>query len=239
MSRYLVERTATRLRQRAATIASEGGKFPTESELIDEFEVSRTTVREAISRLEAEGVLLRRHGTDTAINAIALQLRNAGADVPAGERWTSVDSTVEVLENSPLLTGADIAELLDVEPSHPARMIRRLWRSDGEPIAYEVEHAVLPTWPMSLPDPDANLFDLAREIYGETVIWRVDSTDAKAADEADAELLRVEAGAPLLVTDEIFVTSRDRRLAHIRVVQKPSVGPIVNVTTFSDQSGKR
>jgi len=238
MSRYLVERTATQLRQRAAAVAADGGKFPTESALIEELEVSRTTVREAISRLEAEGVLLRRHGTDTVVNAIALQLRDQH-EREQGARWNSVDSAAEVLENTPLLIEDDVAALLDVVASHPARMIKRLWRHDGTPIAYEIEHVVLPTWPMELPDPDADLFALAHEVYEETVIWRVDSTDARAANEIDAELLAAEVGAPVLVTDEIFVTSRDRRLAHIRLVQKPEVGAIVNVTTFPDQAVKK
>ncbi|MGE4242845.1 FadR/GntR family transcriptional regulator [Ramlibacter sp.] len=42
-----------------------GAKLPTEGEIIAEFGVSRTVVREAISRLQAGGVLETRHGVGT------------------------------------------------------------------------------------------------------------------------------------------------------------------------------
>lgn len=239
MSRYLVEQTAARLRERAARVALDGGQFPTESQLIKELEVSRTTVREAFSRLEAEGVLLRRHGTATAVNAVALQLGQASGDDDLAARWSDSQAEAHVLENSPILIEADIAELLDVGAAHPTRRVRRLWRANDTPIAYEIEHVVLPTWPMSLPSPDADLFELARELYLETVIWRVDSTDTRAAEEEDAELLDVAIGSPLLITDGVYVTSGDRRLAHVRVVQRPGVGPVIGVTTFSDKGSRQ
>lgn len=42
-----------------------GHKLPTESELAERFEVSRTVVREAISRLQASGLVETRHGVGT------------------------------------------------------------------------------------------------------------------------------------------------------------------------------
>ena len=42
-----------------------GQKLPTESAIVDEFQVSRTVVREAISRLQASGMVQTRHGIGT------------------------------------------------------------------------------------------------------------------------------------------------------------------------------
>lgn len=42
-----------------------GDKLPTESELVNRFDVSRTVVREAISRLQASGLVETRHGIGT------------------------------------------------------------------------------------------------------------------------------------------------------------------------------
>lgn len=42
-----------------------GDKLPTESALVERFEVSRTVVREAISRLQASGLVETRHGIGT------------------------------------------------------------------------------------------------------------------------------------------------------------------------------
>lgn len=46
-----------------------GQKLPTESELMNRFEVSRTVVREAISRLQASGLVETRHGIGTFVMA--------------------------------------------------------------------------------------------------------------------------------------------------------------------------
>lgn len=46
-----------------------GDKLPTESELMARFEVSRTVVREAISRLQASGLVETRHGIGTFVMA--------------------------------------------------------------------------------------------------------------------------------------------------------------------------
>ena len=58
----LVEALGDRIREgRLAT----GDKLPTESEIMAEFGVSRTVVREAISKLQASGLVETRHGIGT------------------------------------------------------------------------------------------------------------------------------------------------------------------------------
>jgi len=49
---------------REATLKA-GDKLPTEAELMERFDVSRTVVREAISRLQASGLVETRHGIGT------------------------------------------------------------------------------------------------------------------------------------------------------------------------------
>lgn len=58
----LVERLGDRIRDGRLP---EGAKLPTEAEIVAEFGVSRTVVREAISRLQAAGLVETRHGIGT------------------------------------------------------------------------------------------------------------------------------------------------------------------------------
>ena len=46
-----------------------GQKLPTEAEIMARFEVSRTVVREALSRLQASDLVETRHGIGTFVNA--------------------------------------------------------------------------------------------------------------------------------------------------------------------------
>jgi GntR family transcriptional regulator, transcriptional repressor for pyruvate dehydrogenase complex len=62
LAHHVVASFTTRIRQRAL---KPGDKLPTESEIVAEFGVSRTVVREAISRLQAAGLVETRHGIGT------------------------------------------------------------------------------------------------------------------------------------------------------------------------------
>jgi GntR family transcriptional regulator, transcriptional repressor for pyruvate dehydrogenase complex len=62
----LVERLSDRIR---AGQLQAGDKLPTEAAIMEEFEVSRTVVREAISKLQAAGLVETRHGIGTFVLA--------------------------------------------------------------------------------------------------------------------------------------------------------------------------
>ena len=49
---------------------AQGEKLPTEAEIMEEFGVSRTVVREAISRLQAAGLVETRHGVGTFVTGV-------------------------------------------------------------------------------------------------------------------------------------------------------------------------
>ncbi|MFP3271168.1 MAG: GntR family transcriptional regulator, partial [Paraburkholderia sp.] len=45
----------------------EGERLPTEHALAERFETSRPTVREALARLRADGIIVTRHGSGTTV----------------------------------------------------------------------------------------------------------------------------------------------------------------------------
>ena len=71
-----------------------GDKLPTESEIMARFEVSRTVVREALSNLQASGLVETRHGIGTFVQAVR---EGAGLTLNARELSESVD-VLAVLE---------------------------------------------------------------------------------------------------------------------------------------------
>lgn len=71
-----------------------GDKLPTESALVDRFDVSRTVIREAISRLQASGMVETRHGIGTFVNAIQEPL----AFRIAPEDFATVADVISLLE---------------------------------------------------------------------------------------------------------------------------------------------
>ena len=71
-----------------------GAKLPTEAAVMGEFGVSRTVVREAISKLQAAGLVRTRHG----IGSFVVGLGAAGAFRIAPERFSTLHDVVAVLE---------------------------------------------------------------------------------------------------------------------------------------------
>ena len=71
-----------------------GEKLPTEAAIMEEFGVSRTVVREAISRLQAAGLVATRHGVGT----FAVGLGDPGTFRIAPEQLGTLNDVIAVLE---------------------------------------------------------------------------------------------------------------------------------------------
>lgn len=71
-----------------------GEKLPTEAEIMVRFDVSRTVVREALSRLQASSLVETRHG----IGTFVLAPHDAGNFKITAEDFATVDDVISVLE---------------------------------------------------------------------------------------------------------------------------------------------
>ena len=104
----LTEQVKSHLKQRIACAAFEGGRIPSETDLADELKVSRTTIRDALSRLEAEGVIPRFCGQQMSyflcelVPLLAPPWLTAHLELPAG--LTAVLSLEEIAHNQDNLT---------------------------------------------------------------------------------------------------------------------------------------
>lgn len=71
-----------------------GDKLPTEAAIMEEFGVSRTVVREAISKLQAGGMVQTRHG----IGTFVIGLGDAGGFRISAEQLNTLNEVISVLE---------------------------------------------------------------------------------------------------------------------------------------------
>jgi GntR family transcriptional regulator len=117
-------------------------RFPTDQELVDDYGVSRHTVREAVRRIQAEGILDRRRGRGTyvrptgfvqQISTLYSLFRSIEAD---GIGQTSVVRTKDVR------TDAAVAQRLGADPTTELFFIERLRLAGDDPLA--VDRAWLP-----------------------------------------------------------------------------------------------
>ena len=71
-----------------------GDKLPTEAEIMARFDVSRTVVRESLSKLQASGLVETRHG----IGTFVLQPQSTGNFKITAEDFATVADVISVLE---------------------------------------------------------------------------------------------------------------------------------------------
>ena len=72
----LTDQVKAHIKERIVNDGFDNGRIPPETELASDLGVSRTTVRDALSRLEHEGTIYRRQGAGTFVNEPGLQIRS-------------------------------------------------------------------------------------------------------------------------------------------------------------------
>jgi DNA-binding GntR family transcriptional regulator len=112
-------------------------RFPTDTELVDEYQVSRHTVREAVRHLNRTGILRRERGRGTKVN-------RAEFEQPLGALYSlfrSIESS-GVEQRSEVLalretTNEAAAQHLELDPDAPLVFLERLRCAGGEPLAID------------------------------------------------------------------------------------------------------
>ncbi|WP_206537743.1 GntR family transcriptional regulator [Ilumatobacter nonamiensis] len=195
------QQVADELRRRISEGEMEIGEpLPSESEIANEFGVSRGTVRQAVGALRSEGLIAGGRGAPPVVrtNALpasfeALQSFSAWA-VEAGHE--PGQHTIEVARRRPESAAADALGLTENDVAVEVLRVRSL---DGRPILVERMTFV--------ESVGRHLFDFDPDtgsIYARLIECGIDIAvarhrfDAVAADSIDAELLGIPLGSPLL-----------------------------------------
>jgi DNA-binding FadR family transcriptional regulator len=165
-----------------------GAKLPTEAEFMAEFGVSRTVVREAISKLQASGLVLTRHG----IGTFVVGLGDAAPFRLAPEQFATLHDVIAVLE---LRIGIETEAASLAAQRRNADNLRQM-RSALDAVAAAVEQgrdAVGPDFQFHLEiaraTQNAHFAELMGSL-GTMIIPRARLAGADAGDEAQRQYLR-------------------------------------------------
>jgi GntR family transcriptional regulator len=123
--------------RRRLTAGAFAERFPTDRELVETYEVSRNTAREAVDRLCAQGLLERHRGRGTFV-------REAGFEQPTGALYSlfrsieaqGVAQTSRVLQLEECVDRS-AAQRLEVEDGDPLVLLSRLRSAGDEPLALD------------------------------------------------------------------------------------------------------
>ncbi|MFI2562781.1 GntR family transcriptional regulator [Paenarthrobacter sp. NPDC018779] len=181
-----------------------GTLIPTERALAETYQTSRTTVRQAISELVAEGKLgrVQGHGTFVAPPKMTHVRQLTSFSDDARSQGLRPDSKLLALAVGK--ADAEVAAHLGLDQGDPVTRLERIRLIDGEPLAHEV--ACLPG---KLPRFKANLskagslYAALADAYGIRISDVEDTVETALAGPGDVQLLGIEMGAPLLVVHRL------------------------------------
>jgi GntR family transcriptional regulator len=133
----LTEQTKSYLKQRILNAEFEDGRIPSETDLANALGVSRTTIRDALSRLELEGVIYRKQGAGTFINEAGLQIKTRLEEIWEYETTLQAhgyapSTQIIKLEEQP--ANPTIAKDLNLDPAEKLLAVQKLFLADDEPV---------------------------------------------------------------------------------------------------------
>jgi GntR family transcriptional regulator len=190
-------------------------QLPPESALMEQFDVSRITVRQALNDLQKEGLIFTLHGKGsfvsmpkadqhlTSLQGFAEAMSEAGHEI-----YNQVTDLRDVA------APAAVAERLGLAPRSPVTEIKRVRFLNRAPISFEVTY--VPTdIGARLAKADLktrDIFLILENDFG-IALGNADLTiEAGLADAAVARHLRIERGAPVLRIERLTHSAQRRPL---------------------------
>ncbi len=218
----LAKRLARLLRKQLRTELSLGGKLPAEKKLAQEYDVSRATVRQALTMLEREGMIIRRHGSGTFANKYALQTQ---ARVEIAYEFTELldragyTPSISLTRIEQASLSLETAEKLELESDEQAVWIEKLFLADGHPAILCLD--ILPEKYITTVYPGGALkkpiFNFLEQYCQVNVAHILADMIPDVADERVARKLELEEQEPLLRFEEVSYDDNNRPVLYSRI----------------------
>ena len=185
-----------------------GAMIPSERDLTTRYDVSRATVRAAISSLVNEGRLTTVPGRGTVVTRPRVESNLHLASFTQDMRQRGHRPSTEVLSASVVAAGEATAKALGVNPGEQVWEIERLRLADDEPMAHEVSWYPESVFP-ALDDEDlsGSIYAILEATYGVVITDAHQTTWAEQAGPTYAHLLEVAETAPVMVFDRVGSSS--------------------------------
>jgi GntR family transcriptional regulator len=204
----LTDQAKAHIKEQILTNQYEDGRIPSESVLADELGVSRTTIRDALSRLENEGVVYRKQGAGTFVNEYGLQIRSRLDEIWSYEeilRAHGYAPSTELLEVRVEKPVNIVRAALDLAKDEKVTIVRKLFVEEQKPIIYMENQVPLSVCSQQFSDAEYCLpvFVLLENHCQDRLNYYLSEIVPVSADADLARTLQVEVGTPLISLEEI------------------------------------
>jgi len=178
-----------------------GEQIPSEAELCQEFQISRTTIRQAIGELVSQGKLKRTQGRGTFVTQYNIEkplFFLIGFSQDMNLRGLKPSSRVLKFETIP--PSAHITQFLRLKENEPAILVKRLRLADDQLMA--IDNCYLPFnryFAIMHENLENNsLYDLLAKKFDTVPLRSIRTIESVGCPPPEAELLDVKIGFPIL-----------------------------------------
>lgn len=198
-----------------------GEILPSEHILMKVFNVSRATVRQALSELEKDGLIERKQGVGSFVKARIIEpeiVRLTSFSDDMKSRGLTPGSQILEIEN--IVPNPKIMGYLGLQCKIPIWYVRRLRFANEEPIG--LQNLYIPPWIKIEPDELSNLhsyYELLRN-KGIKLDYARELLTARNATKREAELLRVRTGSSLLIADRVTYDQSNRCVEYVQFIYR-------------------
>lgn len=195
-----------------------GDQVATEDELCELFQVSRTTVRYALSTLVSEGLIYRKQGQGTYVAEPTLEEGSPhlfGFTEEMLQKGISPGSQVLSAENIPATE--KVAERLNIQAGEPVIMIKRLRLANNEAIGIQTAYIPSKLCPGLLKDDlSGSLYTLLEskyqiQLYAAKDVYYVGMLRGK-----ETKLLKVPPRSAAFVVERVTIASDGTAVEYVR-----------------------
>lgn len=206
-----------------------GGKWhpdevlPSETELMEQYQVSRATVRQALDELASDGLIYRKQGRGTFVSPPTVEqgLVRIVSFTEDMQQRGFVPGTKLVSAGLVSATEA-LARELQIEAGEPLSRIERLRLADNEPMSVEVSFLVHQYCPGILTEDytTQSLRRMLEENYKIRITSAQQTIQAISATDDLADLLTIDKGTALLYIERLSFSEFDVPVEYLRLYHR-------------------
>ncbi|HXW00275.1 MAG TPA: GntR family transcriptional regulator [Anaerolineae bacterium] len=204
----LVEQVKTHIKQHIMANTFAAGRIPSETELANELGVSRTTIRDALSRLELEGTIFRKQGAGTFVNEAGLQIKTRLEEMWDYEHVLAAHGyhhTTQIISVDNKPADIKIAADLALEIGDELVVVHKLFLADNQPVILVINY--LPLHLIKLPFTNADfcppIYQFLPQFCQQHLGYYLSEIVPLAASAELANILHVPPEKPLISFEEI------------------------------------